>query len=194
LNIKLPPLDASWIRQIEQARPLLALKRGDHETAVPPDVSLGIPHHVFTVGLNDLVERDDPIPQKPAALRVFEVDRGLSRAVFDLSPSNEGSPEVYAVADDPSTLEGLQRGLSEAARLADQGSHEPELRFLRVPALYVDAFWLHYLDAGQDMFIPVRDMGVLKSSQPQSAKTFFEDLRSAARERLKASRESTIAP
>lgn len=194
VKIKLPPLEARLVDLIGELRPLLALKRGEREFAARPNVSLAVPHHVFVLGLNDLVGRDDPAPQKPTALRVFETMDGRNRAVFEVTTPDQTSPQIQSMSDDAKTIEALQRGLAEATRLAEQSDAPPELRFLRIPALYVEAFWLHYPDRNDDLVVPVRALGLFEPLQSVRAQQFFERLRAAARERLEASRDPTIAP
>lgn len=194
LKIKLPLLEARLADLIREARPLLALKQGEASLAPKPNVTLAVPHDVFVIGLNDLIERDDPTPQKPSSLRVFEVEDGRNRAVFDLTPPDQGTPQVQSMSNDPATVEALQRGLAEAQRIAEQGDAEPELRFVRIPALYVEAFWLHYPDKARDVVIPVKAPFLLPSHQPISAQQFFARLREAARERRRTSLDDAIAP
>lgn len=194
LKIKLPLLiDAQLLTLIEQARPLLALKQGDREFALKPNLTLAVPHHVFVLDLKDLLH-DQPTLSEPVSLRVFEVEQGNNRAFYDLSPPERGAPQMQSMSDDAATLGLLQRGLSEVQRIADQSDAEPELRFIRIPALYVEAFWLHFEDKARDVVVPVRAIGLFTPHQPVPASEFFERLRDPARERLKAKPEGDIAP
>jgi hypothetical protein len=194
LKIKLPLLDAQLLSLIEQARPLLALKQGDRDFAIKPNSALAVPHHVFVLSLNDIADHDEPPLSAPASLRVLEVEDGNNRAVYDLSLPEHGLPQLQSMSNDAATIDLLQRGISEAQRIADQSDTEPELRFIRIPALYVEAFWLHFADKTRDVAIPVRALGLFTPHQTVPAGKFFERLREAARERLKAKSESDMAP
>ena len=195
LRIKLPLFDARLSTLIEQARPLLALKKGEREFAPNPGLTLAVPHHVFVLDLKDLlIDQDQPALSVPASLRVFEVEDEHNRAIYDLSLPENGSPQLLSMSDDAATIGLLERGLSEAQRIADQSDAQPELRSIRIPALYVEAFWLHFEDKARDVVIPVRALGLFTPHQPVPAKEFFERLREPARKRLEAKPEGDIAP
>jgi hypothetical protein len=195
LIIKLPPLEARMAEVIDEVRPLLGLKQDTRElaaqTAAP---TLAVPHHVFVIGLEDVATRDDPVPATPSSLRVFEVEQQRNRAVFDVTPADQGAPQVQSMSNDAATLEMLQNGLNQAQRLAAQVGQEPEMHFIRIPALYVEAFWLHYPDKTRDVMIPVRGSDLLSVGQTIPAQAFFATLRNAARERLSRPRDDAIAP
>jgi hypothetical protein len=194
LIFKLPELVARAVELIDEHRPLLAIKRGERDFGLKPDTSLAIPHQVYVVGLNDILTRDDPLSAQPAALRVFEVEQGRNRALYDLSPADQGEPQLQGMSDDPATIELLQQGLSQAQSIAESGDVQPELSFFRVPALYVEAFWLRYPDKSHDMVVPVRGLGLFTANQPIPAHDFLAKLREAARERTHASKDDSIAP
>jgi hypothetical protein len=193
LTIKLPPFVAEWANLIREQRPLLALKHGETERAAKPAASLGVPHYVYVMGLADL-SGDKPVPREPTSVRLFEIEDGRSTALFELTPPERGAPQLQGMTDDPAALDLLHQALTEAQRVAEQGTAEPELSLLRVPALYVEAYWLHYTDQTKDMVVPVRAIGLFTPLQPVPAGTFFDKLRAAARERLKTPGEPTIAP
>lgn len=194
LKIKLPDLHARLVDLIGELRPLMALKQGEREFAAKPQVALAVPHNVFVMGLNDLLDREDPTPSKPSSLRVFEVEEGRNRAIYDVTPSDQGSPQLQSMSSDPATVDLLERGLSAAQRIAEQGDSEPELQFVRVPALYVEAYWLRYPDKTQDVVIPVRALGLFPTFQPVSARDFIAKMREEARERARGSKDDAIAP
>jgi hypothetical protein len=194
LKIKLPELSARVAELIGEMRPLLAIKQGVREFAVQPPVALAVPHHVYVMGLNDILEREDPTPAKPSSLRVFEVQDGKNHAVFDVTTSDQGAPQLHSMSEDAATLDILQRGLSEAQRVAEQADVEPELQFVRVPALYIEAYWLRYPDKTRDVVIPVRALGLFPPNQPVPAGEFIAKLREQARERMRGSKDETIAP
>lgn len=195
LIFKLPELADRFVDIIGEQRPLLAIKRGERDFALKPQTALAVPHHVYVMGLNDILDRDDPMPDKPSSLRVFEVEEGRNRAIYDLSPSDQGEPQLQGMSDDTATIELLQKGLAEAQRIAAKnGDVEPELQFIRIPALYVEAYWLRYPDKARDMVVPVRALGLFTPHQPVAARDFFAKLREAARERVRGSKDDTIAP
>ncbi|CAN5266084.1 hypothetical protein BH10PSE9_BH10PSE9_09110 [soil metagenome] len=100
------------------------------------------------------------------------------------------------MASDAATMSATEQALAAIQRMAEAGDTEPELQFIRIPALYVDAFVLHYEDGKQqDMVVPVRDgVGLLTAFKPIPAREFYERLRGPAEERLRGSRDDAIAP
>jgi len=195
LKIKLPVLSAQLIDAISEMRPLMAVKQGVREfAAVSKAAALAVPHHVYVLGLNDVVDREKLTSDRPTSTRVFEVEDGKNRALYDVSPPELGAPHLQSMSNDPATLDLLQKGLSAAQRIAEQGDVEPELQFVRVPALYVEAYWLRYPDETRDMVIPVRALGLFQPLQPVPAREFVAKLREAARERLRGHQDDAIAP
>lgn len=85
-------------------------------------------------------------------------------------------------------------GTATALRHASLPRETPELRFVRIPALYVDAFWLHFEDAEKDVFVPVRGIGLFTPMQPVSAEDFMATSRKAAEERKARPSDDAIAP
>ena len=77
-------------------------------------------------------------------------------------------------------LDGFQRALTQALKHAAREPSETELRLLRVPALYVDAVWLHYDEPGKDVLIPWRAPQVADPFVVYSAADFLARLAKAA--------------
>ena len=197
LKIKLPILEKRFVDLIEQMRPLLGIKDNIRDVAKLQDtarVSLAVPHNVYVVGLQEVAARKEPRSATASALRVFEVEDDKNRAIYELSTPPEGEPELQSITNDAATLEATQRALAEVQRIAEEGDSEPELQFIRIPALYVDAFLLHYPGNKRDVVVPVRDAGLVTPFKAISGKEFYDQLRRPAQERLRASRDDAIAP
>ena len=52
----------------------------------------------------------------------------------------------------PALFEAMDRGLAALKERAGGSEEQPELRSLRVPALNIEALWLHYPEGGKDAF------------------------------------------
>jgi hypothetical protein len=196
LKVKFPPVHLPFAELIENARPMFALKRGDREAAAKPGgLTLAMQHQVFVLDVKDLSDNGEPTLREPVATRVLEVEGGVIRAIFDMTPAGREPARVQSMTDDLSTLELLQRALSEVSRLAEQRDGEPELRFISIVALQVEAFWLHYRDKSKDVVVPVRAPRLFRPLSPLPATEFFSALRTSARERKKpVRREDDFAP
>ena len=120
----------------------------------------------------------------------MEGDR--AKAYFDLSLDE--APQVQDLSEDAATVGLIQQGASTAARVAGESKEPPELRFVRIPALYVEAFWLHFEDSKKDVYIPVRGIGLFTPMQVVPAEDFLVIVRKAAEERKARPSDDAIAP
>jgi hypothetical protein len=66
-----------------------------------------------------------------------------------------------------------------AERQAASVEPEAELRVLQVPALHLEALWLHYDDAAQDVYIPVRTPRAFQEYQVYPAAEFQDAMKRA---------------
>ena len=96
------------------------------------------------------------------------------------------------MAGDSPYLSLFSRGVSELLKTTDREEREAELRLLQVPALYVDALWLHYEDGEGDVFLPIRAPFGPQPFRTWPASQFMEELAAKARERQPG--DETIAP
>ncbi|HEY9657776.1 MAG TPA: papain-like cysteine protease family protein [Allocoleopsis sp.] len=182
MKIKLPLLTEIIIRLIEETRPLLSLKYKELEGLFSQDLTVALPHYLYTMGLDDIAEARQ-LPVSPSALRVLEMHEDKGLAFFDLTPDPE-APTVRQLSGNHSFLDLLNRGIAKAVELSERHEAEAELRLLQVPALYVDALWLHYDEASQDILIPLRAPGLLNPFETYSVEEFFGRLSEPARERM----------
>lgn len=193
-RIRLPIfIDPDLLDLIRRARPMMldVNRSPDDRTADIADTELAMPHEVYVVGLDELARGDDAMPGQLAAVRVVELQKGRFSAAYELTPPSE-KQELRAMTDDAPTLQKLEQGLSLISRLADERKEDSDLRLVRVPALYVEAFVLQSGDEG-DVAVVVRDGGHgLPEQMP--AREFFDRLRGLARERLGGPQDDTIAP
>lgn len=119
--------------------------------ARPEQLSLSVPHEVFTMDLATLRTRPTHVQARPAAWRyMLEVDTRIV-ATAEMARQDEflhvnGGPEVS----------GTIRAMSIAEAL---GTDEPaELRVLSIPGLYFLAVWLKPINARneeEDVLIPI---------------------------------------
>ena len=192
----LPELTATAIDKIIELRPLLAIKRGERsvEPKLAENTSLSTPHHVYVANPKDLlVAGEDPVPLLlPTNIRVIETEGEKPKAFYDLSLT--AASDIASLSEDAATIELLRAGLAAATKLLPEGGETPELRFLRIPALYVEAFWLHFKDAKKDIYVPVRGIGLFEVAQPVRVEKFVATVRKATNERTSHPGDDTIAP
>jgi hypothetical protein len=181
MKIKLPLLDEIILRIIEETRPLLSLKYSELAQLSLQEVTVALPHYLYTMGLDQITEAPR-LPETPSALRVLEMQGDKGLAFFDLTADRE-APALRQLSGNSSFLELLNQGLAKAIDRSEAHESEAELRLLQIPALYVDALWLHYDDRSQDALIPLRAPGLLAPFETYSVEEFFDRLAEPARER-----------
>lgn len=172
-------LKEPFIRKIWETRPLLQLK------GLPPTetAELTLPQAIHVMGLDDLEEGKKP-PEDADFIRVLEMDEGNLRAYYDLNLSEE-APEVRQMAGPGQQLDLFNRSLDVALELIESGEEEVELRQLRIPALYVDALWIHYDKPKKDVLIPFRAPGLLETFKPIPLSEALKILKEPAAEQRK---------
>jgi hypothetical protein len=177
------------LKKIWEARPLLRLQEaGAAETPERAGVTLALPHQVFNAGLDQL--REARLPEAPSHLRVMEVSADRPQAYFDVDLGE--TAQVRTVAGQNPYLDLFHRGVQELLKASARSEAEAELRLLQVPALYLDALWLHFDDADQDLFLPVRAPFGPATFRVYPARQFLEELSARARERQPG--DERIAP
>lgn len=197
LRVILPDLSAFAIERILELRPLLAMKRGERQVDAKfaDNQSLSAPHYVYVAGLDDVLARGDgdgfPLSARKS-LRVLEAQGERATAYFDLSLDE--APQIQDLSEDAATLGLIQQGASLATRFAEESKESPELRFVRIPALYVEAFWLHFENSTKDVYVPIRGIGLFTPMEAVSAEDFLTRVRKAAEERKARPSDDAIAP
>ena len=144
-------LQSKLLEPIFKARPLLDVHgyRGDLAQAVP-ESAFSTAHYNYVLGLND-IGRTVKLPEKPASLRVLETEADTVVALYEVD-ANADKPDLIGIQRDQALFEAMDRGLAALKDRAGGTEEQPELRSLRVPALNIEALWLHYPEGGKDAF------------------------------------------
>ncbi len=144
-------LQSKLLEPIFHARPLLDVHgvRGDLEKAVP-ETAFSTAHYNYVLGLKD-IGRSVKLPEKPASLRVLETDAESVVALYEVD-ANEDRPGLIGMNSDAAFFTAIDQGLAALKDHAAKYDAEPELRSMRVPALNLEALWLHYPEGGKDAF------------------------------------------
>jgi hypothetical protein len=177
------------LKRIWEMRPLLRLRQpGMVAERQESALNLAMPHPVFSLGLDQL--REARLPETPVHLRVMEVSGEKPQAFYDVDLGESAS--VRSVAGPNPYLDLFQRGVQEILKTTERWETEAELRLLQIPALYVDALWLHFDDSERDQFLPVRAPFGPAPFRLYPARQFMEEVSAKARERQTG--DDLIAP
>lgn len=148
-------LQSKLLEPIFRARPLLDVHgvKADLDRAVP-ETAFGAAHYNYVLALNDIGRRVK-LPEKPVSLRVLETGDDDVIALYEVD-ANEDSPALLGINNDARLIEAIDRGLAALKEHVAETKEPPELRSIRVPALNLEALWLHYDGGGKDAFALLR--------------------------------------
>lgn len=143
--------NSKLLNPIPEVRPLARLQ-GNNPSLIS---SLGEPeyasaHNNYIVGLNE-INSDFRIPERPMSMRIMEFEDNNPVALYEVG-LNEESPNLIQMNTNKDYFSNLENALNMLKR--EGRNEEPaELRNIRIPALNLEAVWLHYENAQQDKFI-----------------------------------------
>lgn len=149
------------------------------------EVHTTLPHQVFSLSLEDTLARNLE-NAKPVSWRYFLAHGNEIFASAEIEETVKKKKRAlrFSHFNDGPFVEHSKTGIRFAEELKDVEESEFDLRLLRIPALNVVALWLHR-DA-QNLLISIEpNHKSLRPFQKYTPSKFFEELESAARNRLK---------
>jgi hypothetical protein len=148
--------------------------------SAPAELTLTDPHEVYTLALNELVGRDDPLPAaRPVGWRYMLSNEGqvVTSAMTTL---NQDGEHRFALFNNGPYVGGTVAALAEAAELPEAADQDMEVRLLTVPALHLTAVWLH--GDQDDVLMPLTPAPPsVTPGQPYPAGELLATLREPAR-------------
>ena len=159
------------LKPIPEVRPVLQVKNPALDILKEStEAVLSMPHHAYVVGL-DQVTGDAALPADPSSLRVVEMAEGEPLAIYEVG-LNENSPEFIQLNSDKTYVREFQAAVQKLGAEVKEKS-AAEIRVIRVPALNIEAAWLHYEEKEQDRFSILRPFDS-EATRVYSQKEFFE--------------------
>jgi len=140
------------LRPIPEIRPLLNVYNKKIEENVPGSYS--IPHYAYIIGLNE-IHNEFVLPSTPKTLRIMELKDDTPLALYELG-LNETQPELVQMNVSEVYFHQLDEGLSRLKKQSEQNKELGEVRLIKVPALNLEAFWLHYDNQEADVITPIK--------------------------------------
>jgi len=120
-----------------------------------------VPHPVYLLKLEDLAKGESVSSARRVGTRFLLVQDGKPVAAAELpEPAVASAAARASQGNSPAQLnrgpfvQGTHAAIEHAETLHEVRSNDYELRLLRVPALYLEALWLHS-PQGADILIPV---------------------------------------
>lgn len=141
--------------------------------------NLTMPHDSYIIGLSSLKLTDDPHPMA-SGMRVIDASDSGFNAIYNLTQVKGGGTEPQMLKDQK-YLKSYENAFSKILKL-DIANENYEVRSLKIPALHVEALWLHKDDGdNMDIYVPVRSMGLFEDKKIYDKNAFFNILRGAAK-------------
>ncbi len=198
LIFELQPIPEYIFKWIDETARLRHLRKGLDIAAFKPELSVSVPHSIFVTGLDSLAK--GKLSDAPNGLRVLQMrDSGLE-ATYDFDLSEASQPQLQSVAENEEFNAVLSKALDIISDIpahkekSDERSALPELRYVKMPALYVEGFWLHEASGKADMVVATRGGQIVPEMRPIAMAEFMKIIQAEAKTRLASSRDDQIAP
>ena len=140
------------LKPIPEIRPLMNVYNETVEENIPGKYS--IPHYAYIIGLNE-INREFTLPSRPNTLRLIEMKNDAPVALYELG-LDEAKPEVIQMNVSETYFKQLDNSLGRLKRFSEENKDLGELRFIKIPALNIEAFWLHYDNNENDIITPIK--------------------------------------
>jgi hypothetical protein len=165
-------------------------KRGQFRTpalarAKPEQLTLAVPHPVYTLSLQDVIDGRRVREARLVAWRyLVEVDRqGVASA--EVIAESGGRPPRFSQFNEGPFVQSTAAAIDELQRTPEIEKAAFELRALQIPALYVVALWLVEPSGEQDLIRPLEPApSYLEPERLDPEADFLEQLREPARTQL----------
>jgi hypothetical protein len=147
--------------------------------AEPEDIQISRPHQVFFLGLDDLKD-GRALPDARATGWRYVVSVGAEPIALAETVTRAQREHALAYINYGPFVAGTTEALP-AAQAAARAS-DAELRVLHIPALYVQALWLHTETEEEDTLIPIAPTPPgIEAIRPYSASELLGELRERSR-------------
>ncbi len=107
-------------------------------------------HNNYIMGLNE-IHGELRLPERPMSLRVLEFEEDEPVAMYEVA-LNEEQPGLIQLNSNKNYFKNFESAL-EALKRSGREQDQAELRSIRIPALNLEAAWLHYDDVQNDRFV-----------------------------------------
>ncbi len=117
--------------------------------------SINIPHYSYVLRLDDIINQKG-LPETAGSLRLFKLSGFHPTALYEVG-LDEKKPELFRISSNQKYFSQLENSIAVLQDNTLGGSEPGELRLLKLPALNLEAFWLHFDKANDaDVISPVK--------------------------------------
>lgn len=143
-----------------------------------PKTDLVMPHDSYLIGLSSLQIEGYPTPEL-TGMQVIDASSSRFNTIFNLYPDKDNNNQLQMLKD-RKYLKSYEKAFDKIFNLEGDDS-DFEVRSIKIPALHVEALWLHKEhDEGSDQFKPIRSMGLFEENKMYDRKEFFNILKVAS--------------
>ena len=148
-------LNSKLLEPIPEIKPLLHL----YDRNIIPEEqmredSFSIPHETYLIELKS-IKRGFKLPTSPNSLRIIDVKNKKPSALFEVG-LDVNRPKLIQMNVSSIYFSQLDGSLGRLKRFSEKNKDLGEIRFIKVPALNIEAFWLHYGSKTEDIITPLR--------------------------------------
>jgi hypothetical protein len=168
--------DLEQINEIRKAHPDIRERSiGGQED----NIELTFPHDLYYIGLSSLQGNEEPDMQY-SGTRIIEVGNNSFNFIYDIHKGFVlGGPQMFK---DKKVIEAYEKAF-ETISADHTDKNDVAVRIVNVPAVYVEALWLHdEANTAADRFLLVRSVSLLENFKFYEREKFFEFLRRRARQ------------
>lgn len=168
--------DLEQINEIRKAHPDI---RERSINDLEDNVELTFPHDLYYIGLSSLQGNEEPDMQY-SGTRIIEVDNNSFNFIYDIHKGFVVSgPQMFK---DKKVIETYEKAF-ETISADHTDKSDVAVRIVNVPAVYVEALWLHdEANMAADRFLLVRSVSLVNRFKFYDRKEFFEFLRRRAKQ------------
>ncbi len=140
--------------------------------------NLVMPHNSYSVGLSSLKTENEPQPEM-TGIQVIDASPAAFKSVFNLYFDKDSNNKIQMLHD-KKYLRSYENAFDTVLNL-DLDEMDFEVRSIIIPALHVEAIWLHKENnENSDIFTIVRSIGLFEGNKTYNRKEFYGILKDAA--------------
>ena len=157
---------ANLVDPVAEIRPTVKMHYETNDRIIGP-AAYSMLHYHYVIPL-DKISPATKFPNTPSGMRVLESDADGPLAIHELS-ADKNKPELIATFLGEKFISDFQNAISKI-KVKEKDENNGEIRSITIPALNVEAVWLHYKEGNSDLISLVwefdaNDKELLKPAQ-----------------------------
>ena len=174
---KFTTLKETDFRKIFALKEHANLLRGTSDINFTEQTRLVMPHVSYILGLSSLKLEEEPKPRMNGT-QIIEATLDGFKSIFNLYSLSD-SQDISQMTTDEKYLQMFEHAFDNILHL-DVDEKDYEIRSISVPALHVEALWLHSISHdNNDFFVPIRSLELFEDNKIYNKNYFFNNLKKA---------------